>query len=212
MKCFGLWLDLRRDTTRDGIKSSETVPCTTFPANLLQCDVIKFRLFTHLHWFMCKSQLSEKLNILSLANAFCLSVSGWVIVGDCGLKLTIDPGPVSRPSLLLEWPLAPESRLLQIRWNASKPGFHFSPSTLTRLFSPDFFSFADRLVDALGLVASADARTARSALLGIVWLFPLLYTFRRHFLCRTISHPIRKINFLFFSSLSLRWGTFMASG
>lgn len=66
---------------------------------------------------MCKSQFSEKLNILSLAKAFCRNVSGCVIItGVCGWMLTIDPCPVSRlPSLLAEWPLAPESRLLDER-------------------------------------------------------------------------------------------------
>lgn len=66
---------------------------------------------THLHWFMCRSQLSEKLNNLSFAKAFCRSVSGCVIGGTPGWIFTIDPGPVRRPSLLVECPLAPEWRL-----------------------------------------------------------------------------------------------------
>lgn len=64
---------------------------------------------------MCRSQLREKLKSLSLAKAFCLKVSGCVIGKTCGFRLTMDPGPVSLPSLLLECPLAPECRLAQ--WN-----------------------------------------------------------------------------------------------
>lgn len=91
---------------------------------------------THLHWFMCKSQLREKLNILSFAKAFCLSVSACVTVCTWGFKLTIEPGPVREPSLLFECPLAPESRL---RWRVSHQRVfsHSSfthPSLLARLF------------------------------------------------------------------------------
>lgn len=64
---------------------------------------------TYLHWFM----LSEKfmLNNLSFAKAFCRKVSGCVIAASKGFTFTIDPGPVSLPSLRDECPLAPESRL-----------------------------------------------------------------------------------------------------
>lgn len=154
---------------------------------------------------MCRSQ---KLNKRSLANAFCLKVSGCVIIGVGGLMLTIDPVPVSLPSLLVECPLAPESRLLRegkcesSRRKLTFPSFVVGESgkkkTLTRLCVHGFFSSAGRLVDALELVASAGARSAAQlfAPSGSASPSPSSLIHRKDekfFFAINFSHSIRKI-------------------
>lgn len=127
---------------------------------------------------MCKSQFREKLNSLSLAKAFCLKVSGCVIVGVCGLTVIIEPGPVNFPSLLEECPLAPECRLPggeRKHDSSEKTASFLSLSTLnslTRLFLLDFFSFDGQLVDAIELVESAGPRSAQFGLSEIFSPFP----------------------------------------
>lgn len=99
--------------------------------------------------------------------------------------LTIDPVPVSLPSLLVECPLAPESRLRRegkcesSRRKLTFPSFVVGESdkkkALTRLCVLGFFSSAGRLVDALELVASAGAHSVAqlSAPSGSASPFPL---------------------------------------